>query len=162
MSPRARYLIDRLALVPHPEGGLYRRVFASAAQDAAGRACVSSIFFLLLKGQVSRWHCLDADEIWHYHEGDPLELLLAESPERLRRETLGPIASVEATAQKEALPQRAVPAQVWQAARCLGDYTLVSCTVAPAFRFDHFRLFAHDPAAQTRFSALLRQFPEFC
>ena len=94
---------------------------------------------------MSRWHRVDADELWHYHEGEALELLVAEIPERLRREILGPIAPMAAAA---SLLQRAVPAHAWQAARCLGAYTLVGCTVAPAFEFAGFELLGANPALQ--------------
>jgi predicted cupin superfamily sugar epimerase len=39
-----------------------------------------------------------------------------------------------------------IPAGAWQAARPLGDYTLVGCTVGPGFDFADFRLLADDPA----------------
>ena len=32
-------------------------------------------------------------------------------------------------------PQAIVPAHAWQAAASTGDWTLVGCTVAPAFEF---------------------------
>ncbi|KAF1050549.1 MAG: hypothetical protein GAK43_02763 [Stenotrophomonas maltophilia] len=153
MHPRARALIDSLQLAPHPEGGFYRRVFESARQDTAGRAHSSAILFLLPAGGISRWHRVDADELWHYHEGGPLELLIGETPEHLRCERLGPVGV-------DCLPQRAVPAQAWQAARCLGDYVLVSCTVAPAFEFAGFRLLADEPQVQREWPRLLAEYPE--
>lgn len=79
MHPRAEFLIRELQLEPHPEGGFYRRVFESACSLPGGRAASSSIFFLLPQGGVSRWHRVDADETWHFYEGEPLELLVAES-----------------------------------------------------------------------------------
>ncbi|UZZ09696.1 cupin domain-containing protein [Ectopseudomonas mendocina] len=153
MHPRARQLIDSLGLQAHPEGGFYRRLFVSAQRDARGRAASSAILFLLPAGAVSRWHRVDADELWHFHEGDPLELLVAESPESLRRELLGPVAAGQ-------LPQRAVPAHAWQAARCTGSYSLVGCTVAPEFQFEGFRLFADDAQAQALWPRLLREHAE--
>jgi predicted cupin superfamily sugar epimerase len=33
-----------------------------------------------------------------------------------------------------------VPAHAWQSARSLGDWTLVGCTVAPAFQYEGFEL----------------------
>ena len=140
MHPRAAELIRELQLAAHPEDGYYRRLFTSAVRDADGRAASSAILFLLPGGVVSRWHRVDADELWHYHEGAPLELLVAQTPDQVRRERLGPVAI-------DQLPQRVVPAQAWQAARSLGDFTLVGCTVAPEFRFDGFRLLADDAAA---------------
>ncbi|WP_375737433.1 cupin domain-containing protein [Pseudomonas boanensis] len=141
MHSRAASLIRELQLAPHPEGGYYRRVFQSAVQAANGRACSSAILFLLPQGAVSRWHRVDADEIWHFYEGEPLELLIAETPSTVRRELLGPVA-------EDCMPQRVVAAHAWQAARALGDYTLVGCTVAPGFEFAGFRLLADDPQAQ--------------
>jgi predicted cupin superfamily sugar epimerase len=154
--PRSHDLIDMLQLEPHPEGGFYRRTFTSTRCDGAGRPASSAILFLLPGGSVSRWHRVDADELWHYYAGAPLELLIAETPERLRREILGPI--TEAT--KTSLPQRAVPAHAWQAARCLGDYTLVGCTVAPAFEFAGFELLADNAALQRDWPLLVSTCPD--
>ncbi|MDG9925777.1 MULTISPECIES: cupin domain-containing protein [unclassified Pseudomonas] len=153
MHPRAAELIRQLQLAAHPEGGYYRRLFTSDLRDADGRAASSAIFFLLPGGVVSRWHRVDADELWHYHEGAPLELLVAQTPDQVRSERLGPVAI-------DQLPQRAVPAQAWQAARSLGDFTLVGCTVAPEFRFDGFRLLADDPAALALWPRLAGDYPE--
>lgn len=154
MHPRARQLIDTLQLAPHPEGGFYRRVFESRQADAGGRPRSSAIFFLLPGGAVSRWHRVDADELWHWHEGGELELLVAEAPEaEVRREILAP-------AGEGRLPQRAVPAHAWQAARCLGDYVLVGCTVAPAFEFAGFELLAGDADAQREWPRLMAEFPD--
>jgi predicted cupin superfamily sugar epimerase len=155
MHPRAHELIATLELKPHPEGGFYRRMFTSERCDATGRACASAILFLLPAGAVSRWHRVDADEVWHYHEGSPLELLLAETPDRLRREILGTVGAAA-----DSQPQRAVPAHAWQAARSLGDYTLVGCTVAPAFEFAGFELLAESTALQREWSFLIATHPD--
>ncbi|MEO4046013.1 cupin domain-containing protein [Pseudomonas sp. CAU 1711] len=153
MHPRAVELIAELQLVAHPEGGYYRRLFTSAQQDDEGRAACSSILFLLPGGAASRWHRVDADELWFFHEGAPLELLIAESAQSLRSERLGPVGAGQ-------LPQQVVPAHAWQAARSLGDFTLVSCSVAPEFRFEGFRLLADDPAAQAGWPLLMARHPE--
>ena len=102
MRPRAVQLIEQLDLQAHPEGGYYRRVFTSTQQLPGGRLASSAILFLLPGGAISRWHRVDADELWHFHEGDGLELLIAESPEQLRCERLGPVAA-------DCLPQREWP-----------------------------------------------------
>ncbi|MDD0841355.1 cupin domain-containing protein [Pseudomonas sp. Gutcm_11s] len=153
MHPRAAELIRELQLAAHPEGGYYRRLFTSALRDGDGRAASSAILFLLPGCAVSRWHRIDADELWHFHEGAPLELLIGETPDAVRREVLGPVAAQQ-------LPQRVVPAQAWQAARSLGDFTLVGCTVAPEFRFENFRLLADDPAAQAAWPLLSGDYSE--
>ena len=153
MHPRAAELIRELQLAAHPEGGYYRRLFTSLHTGASGRAVCSSILFLLPGGEASRWHRVDADELWFFHEGAPLELLVSDAPAALRSERLGPVAP-------DQLPQRVVPAAAWQAARSLGDFTLVSCSVAPEFRFEGFRLLADDPAAQVQWPLPGRQYPE--
>lgn len=153
MHPRAKQLIELLQLQPHPEGGYYRRVFESAQRLPSGRLCSTAILFLLPAGVVSRWHRVDADELWHFHEGAPLQLLIAESPTTLRAQRLGPVDA-------EQLPQRAVPAHAWQAARSLGDFTLVGCTVAPGFDFAGFRLLSEDLEAQRDWPQLRQQYPE--
>src|SRR5690606_25310460 len=103
MHPRAAELIRELQLVAHPEGGYYRRLYESAPRVPGGRACSSAIVFLWPAGAISRWHRIDADELWHFYEGEPLELLIGDTPESLRRERLGPLAA-------DCLPQRLVPA----------------------------------------------------
>jgi uncharacterized protein len=40
--------------------------------------------------------------------------------------------------------QVVVPAGWWQAAQSIGDWTLVSCTVSPGFRFEGFELAAPE------------------
>ncbi|UTW06937.1 cupin domain-containing protein [Pseudomonas benzenivorans] len=153
MHPRAAELIAALQLQAHPEGGYYRRLFESAQRLHSGRPCSTAILFLLPAGVASRWHRVDADELWHFHEGAPLELLVAESPTTIRAERLGPVGSGQ-------LPQRAVPAQAWQAARSLGDFTLVGCTVAPGFDFAGFQLLSEEPAAQVAWPLLRQHYPE--
>ncbi|HEY4124297.1 MAG TPA: cupin domain-containing protein [Rhizomicrobium sp.] len=124
-------VIRLLKLRPHPEGGYFRETFRDAAK---GRAHSTAIYFLLKGGQVSRWHRIDAAEVWHWYGGAPLELLIAMDRKRPRRRILGSdLASGEH-------PQIVVPAKHWQAARSQGAYTLVGCTVAPGFLFDKFEL----------------------
>jgi predicted cupin superfamily sugar epimerase len=122
-------LIAALGLVPHPEGGHFRETFRDAA-GPGGRAFSTAIYFLLRKTEVSKWHRIDAAEIWHWYAGAPLEL-------RTKR-------VLDAPSEKHLLgsalengerPQIIVPADVWQSARSLGDYTLAGCTVAPGFEF---------------------------
>jgi predicted cupin superfamily sugar epimerase len=121
-------LIVRLGLQPHPEGGYFRETFRdhSSGQD---RAFSTAILFLLKRGEISRWHRVDAAEVWHFYRGAPLELLIGKD-----RHVLGP--GIE----QGQSPQIVVPANVWQMARSLGDYTLVGCTVAPGFEFSGFEL----------------------
>ena len=131
--PSAAEIIARLGLQPHPEGGHFRETFRDAAVDANGRAASTAIYFLLARGERSHWHRIDAVEIWHYHAGAALLLEVADD-NGARAITLGPdLAAGEQ-------PQGIVPAHAWQAARSTGDWTLVSCTVAPGFDFATFEL----------------------
>jgi predicted cupin superfamily sugar epimerase len=144
MHPRARELIDALALLPHPEGGHYRRVYESATHvqtAGGGRAILSAIHFLLAAGEVSRWHRVDADESWHHAEGDPLELFVFDAATgSLERHLLG-----RHDGAGDANPLVVVPAHRWQAARPLGAYALVGCSVAPGFEFEGFMLLDEAP-----------------
>ena len=131
MSREADAIIRRLKLKPHPEGGHYRETFRDSAKR--GRAHSTAIYFLLKAGEESRWHRIDAAEIWHFYAGAPLALTIA-GKTRAVRHVLGPDFA------KKQAPQIVVPARAWQRARSLGDYTLVGCTVAPGFEFDAFEI----------------------
>lgn len=125
-------IIEKLGLAPHPEGGHYRQTWVAAG---CGRPTGTCIYFLLKAGENSHWHTVDATEIWLYHSGAPLVLSIAatDAGPAIDR-TLGP----DLDCGQE--PQLIVPERHWQAARSMGDWTLVSCTVSPGFRFDGFVL----------------------
>jgi uncharacterized protein len=144
MNSRALHLIASLGLAPHPEGGHYREVHRSAAGvqplDGRGeRAAMTTIYFLLATGEVSRWHHVASDEVWHHYEGDPLELFSADPDFGAQERTiLGPLGD-------GSRPAHVVPAGWWQAARSTGAYTLVGCTVGPGFDFADFRMLRDLP-----------------
>jgi predicted cupin superfamily sugar epimerase len=121
-----------LALAPHPEGGWYRETFRDLP-EGGGRGAATAILFLLAAGEESAPHRVDAAEIWLFHAGAPLALRIGES-----EVILGP-----------GLPgqtlQAVVPKFIWQSARSLGPWSLVSCVVAPAFTFDGFELAPAPP-----------------
>ena len=134
MQKTADRIIQQLNLSPHPEGGYYRQTWIAKANEGT-RPDGTAILFLLKAGEVSRWHRIDAVEIWHFYAGAPLILSMAATESGPARDyTLGP----------EVLngqsPQLIVPTHHWQAARSTGDYTLVGCTVSPAFRFEGFEM----------------------
>lgn len=139
MASEADRLIQQLGLAPHPEGGHFRETFRDCGHPPAGRdgnvdrAHSTAIYFLLKAGEMSRWHRVDAAEVWHFYRGAPLELKIGR-----QAYLLGPEID-EAQA-----PQIVVPAGAWQMARSLGEYTLVGCTVAPGFEFDRFELAPDD------------------
>lgn len=128
----AREIIDHLNLLPHPEGGHYRQTWIA---DEAGRPSGTCIYFLLGAGERSHWHKVDATEIWHHYAGAPLIMSLSETDNGPARDhTLGPDLFHGQS------PQIIVPPHHWQAARSTGGWTLVGCTVSPAFLFDGFQL----------------------
>lgn len=135
--PPAHEVIARLALEAHPEGGFFRETWRDEPADG-GRGRGSSIFFLLRGGEQSRWHRIDSTEIWHFYEGAPLELLVTGDGEHVTRHVMGPGLFDGET------PQAIVPPDAWQSARSLGDWTLVGCTVSPAFEFDFFEMADDD------------------
>ncbi|MCK9539366.1 cupin domain-containing protein [Dokdonella sp.] len=155
MHPRALQLIANLALAPHPEGGHYRRLHCSAQQvrvadGARDRPAMSAIHYLLAAGEVSRWHRVDADEAWHHAEGEALELFVFDAAaDRLDRHVLGRFDPASG-----ATPLVVVPAHAWQAARPLGAWALVGCSVAPAFEFAGFALLDAEPEVAARIAML--------
>ena len=126
-------VIRLLGLMPHPEGGHFRETFRDQSSDG-GRAASTAIYFLLAAGEVSRWHRVDAVEVWHWHAGAPLELAIAAPSDTPSRIHLG---SDLGAGER---PQAVVPAGHWQSAQSLGAWTLVGCTVAPGFDFAGFDL----------------------
>ncbi|HEY1876720.1 MAG TPA: cupin domain-containing protein [Rhizomicrobium sp.] len=135
MRSEADRLIEMLALKPHPEGGHFRETFRDSGPQSPGldgnpgRAHSTAIYFLLKAGEVSRWHRVDAPEVWHFYRGAPLELSIG-------KETYVLGSDID----EAQVPQIVVPAGAWQAARSLGNYSLVGCTVAPGFEFEHFEM----------------------
>jgi len=125
-------LVRNLQLAPHPEGGFFRETYRSTASTA--------IFYLLARGQVSRLHRIHADEVWHFYRGEPLEVI------ELQR---GSPAKITLVSPEN--PQHVVAAGTWFGSRPTGAWSLVGCTVAPAFEFSKFELGKRE--------ALLAEFP---
>ena len=126
-------IIRALGLKPHPEGGHYSETWRDQAAPGA-RGSGTAIYYLLQEGEVSAWHRVDATEIWHFHTGAPLALGISDDGRAGRTIMLG---GDVAGGQR---PQAIVPPNAWQTARSLGTWTLVGCTVSPAFEFAGFEL----------------------
>jgi predicted cupin superfamily sugar epimerase len=144
-APRAQVLIRELRLQPHPEGGWYAEVFRSARpvnpdDGRTNRVALTTIDFLLERGQASAWHRVRSDEIWHLLEGEGLVLwLLPPDLSRVERVALGAVADGRR-------PRHVVPADWWQAAEPQGHFAYVGATVGPGFDFADFA-FGRDDAA---------------
>jgi predicted cupin superfamily sugar epimerase len=133
----AARIVAALGMIRHPEGGWYVETFRDNKGDGAdgGRGHSTAIYFLLQRGEVSAWHSVrDAVEVWHFYAGAPLELRISDGEGSIVTFMLG---SNLAAGER---PQAVVPANCWQTARSLGDWTLVGCTVAPGFDFAQFEL----------------------
>ena len=126
-----------LGLQPHPEGGHFRETWRHEP-DGGGRGAGTAIYYLLAAGEVSHWHRVDAAEIWHWYAGGPLALTVSPNGHDAWAVHLG---SDLAAGQR---PQAIVPAGAWQTAESLGAWTLVGCTVSPAFEFAGFELAPPD------------------
>lgn len=122
-------LIKLLNLHPHPEGGHFRETMRTA-DGPDGRPRLTAILFLLAAGERSRWHRVDADEVWLWHSGTALTLLI----DGQKVITLGP--NVDRGQQVQAI----VPAGTWQSAEVATGWGLVTCVVAPGFEFSGFEL----------------------
>jgi predicted cupin superfamily sugar epimerase len=159
MDGAARGLIRKLALRPHPEGGFYREIHRSAESVKARkgrRAALTTIYFLLARGQKSVFHRVTSDEVWHYYAGAPLRLWrVPEDMKTSERIALGPPGRGRA-------PVAVIAAGEWQAAETIGAYTLVGCTVGPGFDFADFRMLRDEPRLAARmhkaFPALAARF----
>ncbi len=135
-------LIKRYDLAPHPEGGYFKEIYRSDLRLVSPETCtqrhaVTQIYFMLTAGQVSRFHRVVHDEIWHFYEGAPLSLIQYDG-KTVSRQVIGPGENYTAV----------VPGKFWQAAESTGKYTLVGCTVAPGFDFTDFS-FMNDADAFT-------------
>ena len=150
MEKRAVELIKRLDLQPHREGGYFRRVFESTHRvlcrdSREERSALTTIYYLLTAEQYSRWHRIAGDEIWHHYEGDPVELVWA-GADRCGQHILGPAGEASA-------PVAVVPGGCWQAARTLGKYALLGCSVAPGFTYAEFELLGSSGGPVREFKA---------
>lgn len=133
-SLTASDVIRLLDLAPHPEGGHFRETLRDSRDVGGRRAASTAIYFLLARGERSRWHRIDAVEAWHWYAGAPLQLEIVKAMGGVERLTLGgDLAAGER-------PQAIVPAYAWQAAQSRGEWTLVGCTVAPGFEFARLEL----------------------
>jgi uncharacterized protein len=151
----ASALIERLALQPHPEGGWYREIHRASQRvttSRGSRSALTTIYFLLEQGQISRWHVVASDEVWHFYSGAPLELVTYEPSSRsFERAVLGPPANGRQ-------PVGIVRENEWQAARSLGAYSLVGCNVGPGFEFEDFRFVAAIPDHAAHFTGELARY----
>lgn len=134
-----KHLIETLQLQPHPEGGYYKETYRCAetmtTSANTARNVSTAIYFLLTDEDTSHFHRIKSDELWFFHQGMPLELVLIKDRE-LQTIILGnDVVNGE-------VPQAVIGANCWFGARVKDrdGYSLVSCTVAPGFDFEDFEM----------------------
>lgn len=145
-----RNIIERLKLLPHPEGGYYRRNWQSLskvqAQDASGmainteRSVGSAIFYLLPSHEVCHWHKIACDEMWHFYHGSSLRIYLLNPIHGLQEFQLG------VNLMQGELPQFIIPRDTWFCAEVVeqDSYSLCGCTLWPSFSYADFELAEHQ------------------
>ncbi|MGB3773321.1 MAG: cupin domain-containing protein [Rhodococcus sp. (in: high G+C Gram-positive bacteria)] len=133
-------LVEALGLQPHPEGGWYRRTWASPVtvtlDDGRVRPTATLIHFLLTAGEHSAWHRVASDEIWMAHTGVVALQVGGSGP----APAPGTVVLVGAILDRDEQPQALVPAGVWQRTLVSDADALVSCLVSPGFDFEDFEL----------------------
>lgn len=132
-------LIKKYDLIPHPEGGYYKEVYRSkqkvnSSYSNEERNTITHIYFLLTKGQFSRFHRVVHDEIWNFYEGAALKLIEYNGKE-----------VVEKIIGDQNDYVSVVKGGIFQAAETMGEYTLVGCSVAPGFDFKDFTFLTSEP-----------------
>ncbi|MBI34941.1 MAG: cupin [Flavobacteriales bacterium] len=149
---KSKYWIENLKLTPHPEGGYYKEIYRSKKSFqpkgfSGRRDYMTSIYFLLEKGEVSHFHSIKSDELWSYHAGDSLTVFVLHPDGDMKKLIIGP------NLEKGEVLQAVVPEGSVFGSKSNGAYSLVGCTVSPGFDFNDFKLF--------KTSQLIEEFPDF-
>ena len=150
--------VDKLQLLPHPEGGFYKENYRSTETLESGcipdrfsgnRSMSTAIYFLITAGNFSAFHRIKSDECWHFYTGDPLWV-------HLINDATGDYSIIELgnDLNGTGVFQAVVPAGYWFASetKAGGVFSLVGCTVAPGFDFADFELAERNQ--------LIAEFPE--
>lgn len=148
-NDRINQLIQELGLIPHPEGGFYKETYRSndfVKTSNGGRNLCTVIYFLLTSANVSKFHRIQSDEHWFWHEGSSLTIHILDNGKH-NKLSLGPVTNYGS-----------FPQQLVHAKKIFGStvdepdsYALVSCVVSPGFDFEDFALFGKKE--------LLNEFP---
>ena len=120
----AQELIKKLNMVSHPEGGHFSESFRDENNN------VSLIYYMLQKNEWSHWHRLKKNETLHFYKGDPLNIFISSDGVDYTSVTIGEGYNFHYT----------VKENNWFAMRSFGQYSLIGCTVAPAFEYNDFEL----------------------
>lgn len=138
-------IIEKLELTKHPEGGYFKEIYRSnesishealPERFSGDRSFGTSIYFLLKENEISAWHKVKQDEIWHHYLGSQLILHTIDEKGNYKKATLGK------NFEENEQPQIVVEQGTWMAAEVLdkSSFVLVGCTTAPGFDFQDFEL----------------------
>jgi len=143
MNQKAKYYIQKLQLEKHPEGGYFREVYRSgemisidAPKKNLKRNVSTSIYFLLEGSQISKFHRLKSDELWHFYDGDSIKVYILDEKGKLTETVLGK------KMEDEEVFQTVIKNNNWFAAEVMNkrSFALIGCTVSPGFDFSDFEL----------------------
>ena len=158
MNEKAKYYINKLKLQKHPEGGYFNEIYRSGEMFEASvlperymgdRAFSTSIYFLLDGKDISTFHKLQSDEIWHFYDGSPVRIYIITPERALEERVLGYNLDNNETL------QTVINKDSWFGAELVdkSSFCLVGCTVSPGFDFQDFEMGKRE--------LLLKEYPEF-
>ena len=156
MNEKTKYYIKKLDLIKHPEGGYFKEIYRAnemyyvdQPKKTIKRNASTSIYFLLDGSQVSKFHRLKSDELWHFYDGSAIKLYVINEAGEFSTFLLGnDLASGEVF-------QVVIRKNSWFAAEVMDkkSYSLIGCTVSPGFDFTDFELASRKN--------LMDQFPNY-
>jgi uncharacterized protein len=141
----AEYWIEKLNLQKHPEGGYFSETYRNnesikkehLPERYNGDKCFSTLIYYLLKeNDLSHFHRLKSDEIWHFYSGSPLIVHLIDENGNYKSVLLG------SNIETGEMFQFVIPRNTWFGAEVKdkSSFSLIGCTVSPGFDFDDFEL----------------------
>ena len=137
----SKFYIEKLSMIKHPEGGYFQESYRHGHEieyNNDRRSLATSIFFLIEKDDASCLHRLKSDEIWYFHDGQPLSIVVISPEGNLEVYKLG----LDLDANER--PQVLVPAGSIFGSYVNEGFALVGCMVAPGFEFEDFELFSRE------------------
>lgn len=149
--PTAEQLIEHFDMAPMVAENLrFRRTYAHQTIGPDGKPIATAIVALLTNepDAMSDMHRLTSDEMWHFYQGDPVELLL------LYPDGSDDLVILGQDVLNGQRCQCLVPGGVWMGARLVpgGEYALFGNTVSPGFVQEDFEA--------TTAEALIEQWPQ--
>jgi predicted cupin superfamily sugar epimerase len=152
----AAEIIRLLDLHPHPEGGFFRETFRDPVWDARGRAVSTLIYYLLGAGQLSRWHKVDAAEVWHYYAGAALEIKISQTGVEQACTGWALILSLESARNTSSRRIAGKARRAWERGRLLAARLLLVSN-SPALSLRHF--IGHQPRPAKHRQKVARPLP---